>query len=270
MKNLFLTIALTGLTIGLLSSCTKEEGPENHNQNLPEGALPGVFSVSSTKKVNFSQGNLYYDGSEFKFETNQYDYPGTWKESHVGYFYWSKDASVAYSKVYRESDPADSDVFFSNATYETANPDFTVNGVTGRYRTLSAKEWEYLLTKKSRMKKGGPCYTCFINDVSVSIEGEDYYGVFIYPDNYKGNVVSDSITWEQINEAGIVFLPAAGFYDRSTLIPMVWFPNGFGDYWSSSANGVGNAYHFEFFGGTFSPSWSNGRNMGYSVRLVTE
>lgn len=37
---------------------------------LREGALPGLFTVNEDgKKVCFSQGNLYYDGSKFCLET---------------------------------------------------------------------------------------------------------------------------------------------------------------------------------------------------------
>ncbi|MDO5342137.1 MAG: hypothetical protein Q4F69_06760 [Bacteroidia bacterium] len=34
---------------------------------LPEGSLPGEFSVSETEKIRFSKGNLYYDNSESKW-----------------------------------------------------------------------------------------------------------------------------------------------------------------------------------------------------------
>jgi len=42
------------------------------------GKLPGSFSVSATKKVCFSQGNLQYQGStnSWRFATHQYDFIG--------------------------------------------------------------------------------------------------------------------------------------------------------------------------------------------------
>lgn len=53
------------------------------------GALPGLFSVSTTKQVRFSQGNLQYQASTgtWRFATNQYDYVGTqmWPEE-TGYY----------------------------------------------------------------------------------------------------------------------------------------------------------------------------------------
>ena len=56
---------------------------ENKINFVPAGALPGVFSVSATKKVHFSQGNLQAtsrsrDSRDYswRFAENQYDYIG--------------------------------------------------------------------------------------------------------------------------------------------------------------------------------------------------
>ncbi len=45
---------------------------------IVNGALPGEFSVSSTKKIKFSQGNLQYQASAgiWRFAERQYDYVG--------------------------------------------------------------------------------------------------------------------------------------------------------------------------------------------------
>lgn len=67
-----------------INNCDKEE------PQLPEGALPGEFSVSPTKKVRFSKGNLQYnaalgshqcaDGTTqqgtWRFAEHQWDYVG--------------------------------------------------------------------------------------------------------------------------------------------------------------------------------------------------
>lgn len=47
--------------------------------NIPAGALSGVFSVSETTKVYFSQGNLQYQASTntWRFAENQYDAIGS-------------------------------------------------------------------------------------------------------------------------------------------------------------------------------------------------
>lgn len=50
--------------------------------SLPEGAAPGLFSISATEKVRFSQGNLQYrslgapDAGVWRFAEHQYDFVG--------------------------------------------------------------------------------------------------------------------------------------------------------------------------------------------------
>ena len=237
---------------------------------LPEGALSGEFSVSATKKVHFSQGNLWYDGSAFKFETNQYDFQSSWSTSHVSHFYWSKNASVAIAEAetYKEDGASDDDVFFTNATTETPKSDFTVNGVTGKYRTLSAEEWQYLFdirTVNGGTEEGKSYQIATINsDATTSV-----YGMILYPDNYTSQTGATSYTsteWTTMEENGCVFLPAAGGRHNSTKVFEV---GDSGYYWSSTASGSDKAGYVGFWSGWFSKN-SNNREYAYSVRLVTD
>ena len=67
----------TGTNYGEEYSFTTTETPEP-NPPAPEGAINGLFSVSPTKQVWFSQGNLQYQASTgtWRFATNSYDYVG--------------------------------------------------------------------------------------------------------------------------------------------------------------------------------------------------
>ena len=121
------------------------------------------------------------------------------------------------------------------------------------------------------MKYDVPRYT---NKTSgITIGGISYFGLFIYPDDYDGMVVGDASetwTWENINDAGIVFLPAAGFrdgYDGDTIINGV---GSLGYYWSASSSGGLNAYDLNFDSGLVNPAYYGNRLQAYSVRLVTE
>lgn len=111
-----------------------------------DGVLPGSFSVSDTRKVRFSQGNLFWDGTKFKFEANQYNFQNPWSASHVNLFFWSKTASVAYAASYSDNPESGDDVFFTNQS------GFTVN-VCGReqagWRTLTKEEWKYLFETRT-------------------------------------------------------------------------------------------------------------------------
>lgn len=94
-----------------------------------------VFTVNNSgKKVKFSPGNLYFDGSEFCFEEHQYDFPADWDPNHIGHFFWSGDADVAIAENYGiDVDVSADDTFFA------AN-----GGAVEGYTVLSKNEWQYL------------------------------------------------------------------------------------------------------------------------------
>ena len=72
----------TGTNYGEEFSFTTKETPEP-NPPAPTGAIDGLFSVSPTKQVWFSQGNLQYQASTgtWRFATNSYDFVGGKKGS---------------------------------------------------------------------------------------------------------------------------------------------------------------------------------------------
>ena len=55
------------------------------NPAVVQGQLSGKFSVSPTKKVSFSQGNLQYNAAQnvWRFATNQYDFVGDASKGNV-------------------------------------------------------------------------------------------------------------------------------------------------------------------------------------------
>ena len=153
---------------------------------LPADALAGRFSVSDTKKVHFSKGNLWYgkvddeaEKATFNFEENQYSISSSWDANHVSNFYWSKTASVAYANSYTESGTSASDVFFTNAT------GFTVGGQTNVWRTLTRDEWEYLFKHHT--------YNY------ASVNGK--HGIVIAPDGFSGTI-ADSYTTDWATAEG--------------------------------------------------------------------
>lgn len=78
----------TGTNYGEEYSFTTKETPEPAPP-APTGAIDGLFSVSPTKQVWFSQGNLQYQASTgtWRFATNSYDFVG------------GKDGSITYGTV---------------------------------------------------------------------------------------------------------------------------------------------------------------------------
>ena len=267
-----------------------------------EGALSGVFTVSddgngNVKKVRFSKGNLYYDGTQSKyfFEAKQYDVPlltfNKETDNHVGHFYWSKDANVARSlSNYTDSGASDTDVFFTNDSENQAKPnlEFTVNGQTGFWRVLSGGdngEWSYLLNSRNTAYVSNRRYA------AVKVNG--MAGLLIFPDDFSSwpseagdepqTFDTNSDNWNDRNYTveqftvlqnnGCVFLPAAGFRDGNPGSPEPAFVCNVGDsgyYWSASPTDEISAYDLYFYSGNVGPSFNNNRYQACSVRLVTE
>ena len=272
---------------------------EVNASSLPAGALSGEFSVSddegtTIKKVHFSQGNLYWDGDSFEFETNQYDIQSDWNPSHVSHFFWSMTASVAYDNVYNSEGENINDEFFTNATNTTAKENFTVNSVTGKYRTLSRYEWQYLLCIREASTVNGTenarCAKAVVNGKSGLIILPDAYdhpsGVAalknINPENNKTVKFEDNsydlTDWGKMESAGAVFLPPTGYrepgetHGKKSTPSEIWLPDSFGYYWSSSAYSYNkdSALCTEFTEYNFVTNVLEIRSPGRCVRLVTD
>ena len=156
-----------------------------------EGELNGVFSVSSTKKVLFSKGNLQYVDENYQFAEHQYDYfGGNQYSNHVD--------------------------MFANNGYSSPDGDTA-------WRILSQSEWSYLYTERSvtNTLSEGARY-------SKATIGGTYKGVIVFPDSYThpngtgfaGNCnnaaenYASTVSlegWALMEAAGCVFLPAAGY-----------------------------------------------------------
>ena len=268
---IFTNIVLTSLAF-LCTGCGKltnetNTDPEPPN-NIPADALPGVFSVSSTKKVHFSKGNLQatYNSSAstytWGFAANQYDCIGnaagnTTIDSQtngavVDLFGWST-ASTTYgiSTSEKSSDYSGDFVDWGKAYCEK-------NSIAeGTWRTLSTEEWQYLFnygdyTSEIRENK---CIGATVNGVG---------GYVIAPDDFTGTLQETYADDAALAANNLVFLPAAGIRGGSDVIDVDW-----GYYWSSTAYDESNAYCVYFTSNIVYP-YDHYREHGNSVRLITE
>ncbi|MCQ2052147.1 MAG: hypothetical protein MJY74_08090 [Bacteroidaceae bacterium] len=210
----------------------------------PAGALPGVFSVSADKKVYFSQGNLWYgkvgdaQTATFNFEANQYSFAGSWDASHVSHFTWSSTVEAAVGNN-------SGGYLFCDESHKVS-----VDGGEAIYYALSKDEWTYLFNNHSKKL--------------ASVNGVN--GYVIAPDNVTLQAKKTSYTATELNDANLVFLPAAGFRYGSD----VYDVGDDGYYWSSTAIGSNYAYLVLFDSPYVYPDYSGGRALGCSVRLVTD
>jgi len=223
--------------------------PTFSDEQYNERIIIGEFSVSSTKKVYFSPGNLWSDGEStptLKFETNQYDYRD-WSSTHVCHFYWTNRVSEADDEEYTTYSGDD---FFCSE-----NNKLSVDGTPGWY-TLSYAEWEYLLGRSSSS----------LYKYGVTVCGK-YSCLILAPDGFTGTIEAsyDASTWSAAEAQGLVCLPAAGARDGSSVYAGDY--NGF--YCSSTPNGTIYACYLIFDYDTANV-YGNIRNHGQSVRLVRE
>ena len=236
--------------------------------SVPDGALSGVFSVSSTKQVYFSKGNLRYASSKWSFFDNQYDYYTGYSADAWDHFGWSTSATT-----YGMNTSTD------NGDYSGDFVDWGATMGTGWF-TLSKDEWTYLFKTRSASTVGGT-----ENGRYAKAKVNNVPGIILFPDTYTHpdgvtapvgvNATGDTgwngnsytvADWTKMESAGCVFLPAAGYREGSS----VTSPGSYGYYWSATPSGTNNAYRVYSNSRNLNPENTANRRLGLSVRLVCE
>ena len=282
-----LTLTVGGNAITINS--TSKEFVAGHIYNITRsaaipGALSGKFSVSATKQVYFSKGNLQatYNGTNWTwaFAANQWDYignaagntsingNGTVNASNVtvDLFGWVGASSTwtgAAQYGISNSGATNNTNGYGNNASEALKSDWG-NTIGSGWRTLTSAEWTYLFNTRTVNggQGSGKSYT-----LGQSVNGK--LGVVIYPDDYTGSVYAGS-DWSTFEAAGCVFLPAAGYWHRYQA--KVSNAGITGYYWSSSPNTsyVTNAIYVHFSSGSLISPISDSRFNRGSVRLVRD
>ena len=260
----------------------------------PTGAINSLFSVSSSQQVCFSQGNLQYKASTntWQFAANQYDYIGNnngnisetyngwidlfgWGTSgynHGAVCYQPWSTSTTFSDYYAYGSP-----IFSLFD-ETGQADWGYNaisnggGQTNQWRTLTTQEWQYVFN--TRTTTSGILYAkAKVNNVNGVILLPDDWSSSTYSlsntnqsgADYTSNTIS-STQWNTLQDAGAVFLPAAGSREGTSVNDI----GSYGYYWSaSSLYNINNYAYFVFFSSIgLGTGDISDRFYGNSVRLV--
>jgi hypothetical protein len=269
---------------------------------VPEGVVNGFFTVNNDgAQVRFSHGNLQYQASTgtWRFALNQYDYVGEGNlnisPSYSGWidlFGWGTSGWDCGNRHYKPTDiEYSNDSQYSYGIYygpegtnsltgEYANSDWGVyNAISnggnepGMWRTLGANEWFYLMYKRTT-ETNSRFVKAQVNEVNGLVLLPDSWTTETYPFeninyttiNYNVNVISAS-DWSALEDAGCVFLPAAGVRYVLELRHI----NAEGDYWSRDpANGADGS--FIWFDSNNIPYGLYGwpRWQGRSVRLVQD
>lgn len=247
--------------------------------------LPGVFSVSGTKAVNFSKGNLQYDSDNqiWQFAANQWDVIGNAagntaitvdgipdKSGIVDLFCWvGASSSFEGIKQYGISSSTIGNDY-GNVYGEALKQDWGKT-MGGDWRTLSKDEWNYLLTERTNA-----------SDLRTLATVNSKPGLILMPDGWTASGVSLTVTkenytdntigssdWATLEGQGCVFLPAAGCRTGTWVLSV----GTKGHYWSSTSrpNGASlNSFELSFMATDVDPTDYTLRYTGNSVRLVSE
>ena len=292
MKKFLLSMALVAIA---------GAGTQASAQTAPANAINGKFSVAADKQVYFSQGNLQYTQSTatWAFAEHQYDMIGTdnvtggtvshdaRKGDEVSdealadkrdLFGWSgSTAAVQWGVGISGNSAADYSgdfVDWGSNTIGTDAPD--------TWRTLTRDEWKYVLSKRpdAYTKRG-------VARINLSSDGTVYAnGLILLPDTwtapagitFKSGVASEQSVqayadyqtftiseWQQLESAGAVFLPAAGY----RFAKQMYYVHSFASYWTSTPNDANEAKQLGCESDRVDMFVSM-RNIGMSVRLVQD
>lgn len=261
--------------------------------------LGGPFSVSNSKKVVFSKGNLQYHAlsNTWRFAEHQYDYIG----QDNSYIAASYDGWIDLFGWGTGTNPT---LVSTNVNDYSTFADWgmtAVDDIGSYWYTMKGDEWDYMLktilanpgvncrnTNSFNMPSPSATYSNSARYVKAIVESKT--GLIIFPDCYvhpDGVSISSTITsyndsygyfnrfvitsgWDKMELAGAVFLSAAGERQGITINNVTTY----GNYYASDY--TGNAgYHCYFRDGSSMNSKAStyptsNKSYGYSVRLVRD
>ena len=243
----------------------------------PEIKGIGTFSVSATKQVTFSSGNVQYHpaNNEWRFAESQLDYIGNANgnisstyNGWIDLFGWS--TSTTNFGVSTST---------SSSNYSGSFVDWGTNQIgsdaPNTWRTLTYGEWNYL--RNGRPNASSLRGVAQVNGVN---------GLIFLPDNWtcpagvtfkSGFHTSNGVDyyaayqtftadqWAKLEAAGAIFLPAAGRRNGTD----VGGVQSIGYYWSATENDSFSASCLRFNSDEASMV-GNDRYRGLSVRLVKD
>lgn len=259
--------------------------------NLPEGAINGLFSVGDGQQVYFSQGNLQYQASTntWRFAENQWDCVGEGNSNisptysgFIDLFNWGTSGYNKGAMCYQPwSTSTEDDAYWAYGNmsndlfHQTGQADWGFNPIINGgnaseiWRTLSEDEWIFLLHYRNT-KIGLRYAKATVNGVK---------GLVLFPDDWDNTEITidypnsnhdsgynyntfNEIEWQLFQEGGVVFLPTAGF--RCGYIIDELGEHGY--YWTSKRSARNEAWVLSFN----SSVTTNQRSNGFSVRLVQD
>lgn len=196
-----------------------QEGNTNGDENTigngiyPPGAINGIFTISSAKRICFAKGNLQYQASTntWRFAEHQYEIIGkansNISSSYSGWidlFGWGTGNNPTNSSKYDRDYESFSDWGDNRISNGGDKPNM--------WRTLTTAEWNYIISERANAAK--------LNGWG-RVDG--VIGYFFLPDNFQlpaditfkcsqnlGHNIYTTAMWKKMEANGAIFLPVTG------------------------------------------------------------
>gem|GEM_PF-1372584 len=263
-----------------------QEGNTNDDENTigngiyPPGAVNGIFTISSAKRICFAKGNLQYQASTntWRFAEQQYEIIGVANKNisptysgWIDLFGWGTGNNPTKSSEYDR----DYESFSDWGNNRISNGGDKAN----MWRTMTSSEWEYLTIKRtnaSKLRGFGK-----VNGIEGSFFLPDNFdlpaGLTFNSDDALDENIYTADMWEKMEANGAVFLPVTGSRYGKDVSAL-----GLGSYWTSEKgnedekweddDGVmrkgGNYFHLGSF--MVGQIENTRRRDGLAVRLIAE
>ena len=244
---------------------------ESGGGEAPTGAINGLFSLGNSQYIYFSKGNLQFQASTntWRFAENQYEIIGNdnaniGSSSYTGWidlFGWGTGNNPTNSSV-SSHDYEDFTDWGNNAISNGGN-------TTNTWHSLTQDEWVMILFYRNT-DSGLRFAKANVNGINGLILLPDNWSTntyYLYNTNtanaaYSSNTIGLS-NWSLLEEAGAVFLPAAGTRSGTTISNV----ESDGEYWTSSFFQAGDAIDI-YISDSSAETMVRGLSDGCSVRLV--
>jgi len=284
-------------TVGALFSVAADKKVIISQGNLQYNMTTGVWSFMDNQydHVEYDGINVGMNYADFSTVTLFAWGTSGWNNGNERYMpYCTTSTGNTNSTTGYGYGPTDGGSYDYDLTGTYANSDWGVfnaisNGgnQSGQWRTPSSTEWTYLITSTARGISNRVNNTNRAKYTFASID--EIHGVVVFPDvfeipemsassswgdiNYRSEwtTVLTTADWKKLEAAGCIFLPANGYRTVSNFNPPTFSSYGtYGYYWSSSHNGTGTAFCYQFNATANKQNYSASRYNGYSVRLVKD
>ncbi len=229
-----------------------------------EGALHGAFSVSATQVVYFSQGPLQFnstlgthecaDGTTkpgtWRFAANQYDVVGDMSVGNVyenGVKCSNTKASATYTgwqdmycwgasgyngiEPYKANRPSTTSIAGTNYDWGVYNAISNGGNTPGLWRTPTRAEWNYMFTQRpNALELNAPAVVLSLVTTSTQY----------YTDN-----VFTAAQWQEMENAGAVFIPSGGWFSWNSSMWISYFRNT-GELWASTGSSTSSQHDVQW------------------------